>query len=118
MGGPLTTHRPPAEKLKMTGLCHADRTVSCPGRESILPARSTDLGKTPANAQQKRIADLAISGKFLLPAAVDGGRVVGRPIFDISRKRPRQLQRLVVRLRRQRDDQVEIEPFPILQLLE
>jgi hypothetical protein len=37
---------------------------------------------------------------------------------DVGRDRAGQLQRLVMRFGRQCDDQVEIEPFPILQFLE
>ena len=46
------------------------------------------------------------------------GRIVGRPVFDVGRHRAGQFQRLVVRLRRQRDDEVEIQPFPVVEFLE
>ena len=51
-----------------------------------------------------------------LPSVV--GRIGGRPIFDVGRERAGQLERLVVRLGRERDDQVEVEPLPVLELLE
>ena len=41
-------------------------------------------------------------------------RVGGRPVFDLDRDRPRQLERGVMRFRRQRDDQVEIVVLQIV----
>src|ERR1700730_8149160 len=81
-------------------------------------ARGAGLRKAPADAHRQDVADFAIGLKLLLAIAVGSGRIMGWPVFDVGCKRPRQFQRLVMRLRRQRDDEVEIEPFPILQFLE
>src|SRR5262249_11547780 len=81
-------------------------------------ARRADPGKTAPDAQQKLVADLAIGIHLLFTVAVRCRRVMRRPVFDVGGQCPGQVQRLVMRLRRQRDDQVEIQPLPVLQLLE
>src|SRR5581483_12514146 len=62
-------------------------------------ARRGDLGKAPADAQQKLVADLAIGIKLLLAVAVRCRGIMRRPIFHVGSERARQLQRLVMRLR-------------------
>src|SRR6185437_2421778 len=83
-----------------------------------LTTRGTCLGKALADSHQKLIADLAIGGELLLAAAIGAGRIKRRPVFDLGGERPRQFQRLVMRLRRKRDDQVEVEAFPVLEFVE
>src|SRR5690349_17508156 len=89
-----------------------------PGRQLTcwLPAGRLRLGKAAADAHQKAVANLAIGGQFLLAAAFGRGGIGRRPIFDVGRNRMRQLQRLVMCLGRQGDDEVEIEPLPVLEL--
>src|SRR5450631_4909313 len=82
------------------------------------PTRRPGPGKPLADAQRQLVADLAIGLQLLLAIALGAGGIVGRPVFHVGRERARQFQRLVMRLRRQRDDEVEIEPFPVVQFLE
>src|ERR1700733_1819492 len=74
--------------------------------------------ETLPDSGQKLVAHFAIGLQALLAAAFDGARVRRRPIFDIDGIGPRDFERAVMCLRRQRDDQIEIEPFPFLDLLE
>ena len=66
----------------------------------------------------KLVAHLAIGVERLLAVAFHLGRIRRRPIFHIGRERAGQFQRLVMRLRRERDDEIEVEPFQVLQFLE
>ena len=70
------------------------------------------------DSRQQLIAQLAIALKPLFTAAFDRSRIRSRPILDVDRERAGEFERAVMRLRRQRDDQVEIEPLPIIELLE
>src|SRR5450755_5084071 len=82
------------------------------------PARRACARKSLANPHRQGVADLTIGLQLLLAIALGAGGIVGRPVFDVGRQRARQFQRLVMRLRRQRDDEVEVEPFPIVEFLE
>src|SRR6202790_5057020 len=82
------------------------------------PARRAGLRKPLANPHRQGVANLAIGLELLLAVAFRAGGVMGRPVFDVGGKRVGQFQRLVMRLRRQRDDEVEIEPLPVVELLE
>src|ERR1700756_2501537 len=86
-------------------------------RQSLTAGRA-DLGEALADAHRESVADLAIGVELLLAAAIGVGRIMRRPVFDVGRERARQVQRLVVGLRRERDDEVEIEPLPVFQLFE
>src|SRR5215813_9896089 len=82
----------------------------------FVPARPP--GKALLDAPHQHLAHIAIGVEPLLPAALGHRGVGSRPIFDLGRERPRQLEHLVVRLGRQRDDEVEVEALPLLQFLE
>jgi hypothetical protein len=82
---------PPFKGRELKSVCRTKDAVPRCVLGTRLPARRADLGETPANTQQKLIADLTIGGELLLAAAIGRGRVVGRPIFHISRKRAREL---------------------------
>jgi len=75
-------------------------------------ARRSRLGKPPADAQQEFIADLTIGLQLLLAIALRAG---GSWSASIPRRPPAfaSVPAPVMRLRRQRNDQVEVEPFPI-----
>src|ERR1700750_1481564 len=112
--GPSTTHcgRPArARCTRSSGMSKAIRLYfdSVTAGRRALAACSPRLGKALADAQEQRVAELAIGGELLLAAAMGRGRVHRGPVFDLGGERARQLQRLVMRLRRQRDDEVEIE---------
>src|SRR3977135_2426571 len=66
----------------------------------------------------EHVAHLPIGVEPLRAAALLAGRILRRPVFDIGRDGAGEIERLVVRLGRQGDDQVEIEPLPVFQLLE
>src|SRR6266851_8550796 len=87
------------------------------GRPASL-VRAAPRKKPRPDPLQQLLANLAIRVHPLLAAAFDRRRIDGRPIFDLGGERTHELERLVVRLRRQRDDQVEIEPFEVVELLE
>jgi hypothetical protein len=55
--------------------------------------------------------------QLLFAVALGAGGVVGRPVFDIGGERAGQFQRLVMRLGRQRDDEVEIQALPVVEFL-
>src|SRR5581483_4854003 len=78
------------------------------------PARDKPL----ADARQNLIADIAIGLEPLLAAAFDRFRIGGRPIFHVDGAGAGQFQGAVMGLGRERDDEIEIEPFPFIQLLE
>jgi len=75
-------------------------------------------GEALLDSPLQHVAHLAVGVQALLAAALRHRRIRRRPILDAGRERAGEIERLVVRLRRQRDDQVEIEPLPFLQLLE
>src|SRR4051794_26312408 len=83
-----------------------------------LSARRPALGKALADARQQAVADVAVGLQLLLAAAFDAGRILGRPVFHVRGIGVGQFQRLVVRFGRQRDDQIEVQAFPIVQILE
>src|SRR2546430_718876 len=94
------------------------RSKLSPSQSSSSSDRRACLANPPADAHRQAVADLAIGGELLLAVAFHAGRIRRRPVFDIGGHGARQIQRLVVGFRRQRDDEIEIEPFPILELLE
>src|SRR5215472_18785905 len=114
MGRCSTTRRIPLRGRDVTGLCRVEcrpyvrRDDSERGlsKDSALLACDADLAKAPANAREQRVADLAIGGKLLLATAFGGGRIGRRPIFHVGGERPGQVEGLVMRLRRQRDDEI------------
>src|ERR1700682_2357193 len=71
-----------------------------------------------ANAREQLVAHLAIGVEALLAAAFDGARVRSRPIFNIGAADASDFERTVMRFGRQRDDEVEIEPLPFVELFE
>src|ERR1051326_355977 len=87
----------------------------CPRESLVAPGPPTE---PRLDALDELVADLAIGVELLLAAAVDDGGIGGGPIFHLDGQRAGELERAVMRLRRQRHDQVEIESFPILELLE
>src|ERR1700676_3081842 len=86
--------------------------------QSTSPAGRADFGKALADAEQERVADLAVGLQLLLAVALDAGGILRRPVLHFGRMGARQFQRPVMRLGGERDDQVEVEPLPILQFLE
>src|SRR5262245_47716216 len=70
------------------------------------------------DALHQLIAHRAIAIEALLAAAFDRGRIGGRPVLHVDRQGAGELERAVVRLRRERNDQVEIESLEVLELLE
>src|ERR1700733_1365630 len=74
--------------------------------------------KTRPDAPQKLIAHLAIGIEPLLAAALHSARVCGRPVLGVDAAHPSDVERAVMRFGRKRDDEVEIQPLPFLQLLE
>ncbi len=98
--------------------------ISQPGTRPRTGARhrhSLPRGLSPKRSRIRFISmsrTCAVGVEPLLAVAVGTARIGRRPIFDIGGQRPRQVQRLVMRLGRQRDDEVEIQPVPLLQLLE
>ncbi len=77
-----------------------------------LCADTADAQSAPLIRASKLVAHRAIGVEPLLAVALDVGRVGGRPVFDRGGDPVRELERLVVRLGRERDDQVEVEPVP------
>src|ERR1700684_1919691 len=71
-----------------------------------------------ADARKKLIAHLAIGIEPLLAAAFDGARIRGRPILGVDAAEPGEFERAVMCFGRKRDDEVEIQPLPFIQLLE
>src|SRR6516162_4892500 len=70
------------------------------------------------NAIRQLVANRAIGADALIAVAFDGGRVGRGPIFYGRRNPVCERDRLVVRLRGERDDDVEAQSFEILQVLE
>src|SRR5215467_3151188 len=66
------------------------------------------------DSSQQLIAHIPIRIHPLLAASFDRGR----PILNVCGECAGQLERLVVRFRRKGDDQVEIQPFQIVELFE
>src|SRR6266852_2810578 len=85
-------------------------------RRSLIGARARD--ESLANLSHQLIAHRAIGVEALLAIALDRGRIGCRPILDLDGKRARELERLVMRFGGERDDQIEIETFEVLELLE
>src|SRR5262249_52171604 len=83
---------------------------------SLVYARAPSEPRLDALAQL--VADLAISVEPLLAAAGRNRGIGGGPIFHLDGKATGELERLVMRFRRERHDHVEIEPLPFLELLE
>src|SRR5262245_16177223 len=77
------------------------------------------MRKSRRDPRCQLVANYTIGVKPLLAIALDHGWIGGRPVFDRCRKPMRELQRLVMRLRRQRNDQVEVKTIlDVLDLLE
>src|SRR3954449_10410450 len=91
--------------------------VACPGmRHSFIDAsRSREAG---AKVLHELVAHGAVSVEALLAIALGSGGVGCRPILDFGREPMRELDRLMMRLWCERDDQIEIEIVPVFQLLE
>src|SRR5665811_2410650 len=96
-----------ARKLAERGWFHNSFiAAACPAPEALTYPR------------HQLIANATIGVEPLLTATLHAGRVERRPIFDLRRMGAGQLQRLVMRGWRQRHDQIEIEPFQLVYLLE
>src|SRR5262249_19707631 len=63
--------------------------------------------KPGGDAGFQRVPQVAVGVETLVTAAFDQGGILGRPIFDERRRSPGQLHCPMMRLRRQRDDEVE-----------
>src|ERR1700677_4932239 len=74
--------------------------------------------KAFADMFRKLVAHGAIGVQPLHAAAFDGARVGGRPIFHIDAAHAGEFERAMVRLRCQRDDEIEIKPLPFVELFE
>ena len=61
---------------------------------------------------------MAVGLEHPLARAALKGRIGGRPILHVDRQRARQLERAVMRLGAQRDGEVEIQSFPVVELLD
>src|SRR5258708_9572165 len=81
-------------------------------------ARRAGLGKPLSDPHRQGVADFAIGLQLLLAVALGAGGIMGRPVFDVGGVGTRQFQRLVMRLRRQRANEVGIESFPSVPFLE
>src|SRR3954447_3166999 len=81
----------------------------------ICGASPTEPG---GDAVDEAVAELAIGVEALLAVACGERWIGGRPILDLGGERPRQVERLVMGFRSERDDEVEAEPFGLLQVLE
>ena len=64
------------------------------------------------DAAHELVADVAVGLKPLVAAAFGDRRVGRRPVFDLGSDRAGQFERLVMGLRRQRDDEIEVEALP------
>src|SRR5208283_5925627 len=74
--------------------------------------------KALADAREQLVAHLAVGIEPLLAAPFDIARIRRRPILDIDAAGAGEFQRPVMGLRRQRDDEIEIESLPLVDLLE
>src|SRR3954452_2220569 len=90
----------------------------CLWLRACLPARRAAFGEALADAREQAVADVAVGLQLLLAAAFGDGGILRRPVFDIRGDGVGQFQRLVMRFGRKRNDQVEVEAFPVLQFLE
>jgi hypothetical protein len=64
------------------------------------------------------VADVAIGVEPLLAVTLGDGGIGGRPVFDVEGERAGEVERLVVGLRRERDDEIEVEAFEVFEFLE
>src|SRR3974390_2919079 len=71
-----------------------------------------------ADMRQQLVADGAVGIELLLAAALDRRRIGCLPVLNLGGERPRHFQRLVMRTRRERHDDIEIEPLQLVQILE
>src|SRR5262245_50373785 len=108
------------------------RTAPAPKARKLAESRPSDNCRVPLSSfvggsaqrkarpdpRQELVAHLAVRVQPLLAAAFDRGRIGGGPVLDLGGERARELERLVVRLGRQRHDEVEVEPLQVLELLE
>ena len=64
------------------------------------------------DARLQPVAHATIGVEHLLARTPHGGRIDGRPVVHFDRQRAREFERLVVRFRRQADDQIEKPSSP------
>src|ERR1700722_14695142 len=67
-------------------------------------------GKALPDTLHELVADFPIGVEPLRAASFNDGRIRRRPILHVDAAGAGQFQRPVMRLRRQRDDEIEIEP--------
>src|SRR5579884_1024372 len=70
------------------------------------------------NPRQQQITHFTICVKLLVARSLDAARIGGRPIFDIHCACAGEFKSPVMRFRRQSDDEIKIQPLPIVQLLD
>src|SRR5262245_30088714 len=70
------------------------------------------------DARHELVAHGAVAVEALLAIALDASRIGGRPILDRGGKPVGEFERLVMSLGRERNDQVVVQTFPVLELLE
>src|SRR6185295_17374352 len=75
-------------------------------------------GEAFSDPLRELVAHLAVRIEALLARALDRGRIGSRPVFDIGPERAGYLERAVMRFRRERHDQVEVEALPLFELFE
>src|SRR5262245_7033690 len=92
------------------------RTAPAPTARKLAESRPSDNCRVPFSSfvggsaqrearpdpRQELVAHLAVRVQPLLAAAFDRGRIGGGPVLDLGGERARELERLVVRLGRQR----------------
>src|SRR3974390_130638 len=81
----------------------------------IAPCRAAE---PLTDMREQLVADGAVGIELLLAAAFSGRRSGCRAVLALGGERPRQVQRLVMSTRRERHDDVEIEPLQLVQILE
>src|SRR5262249_59100440 len=74
--------------------------------------------ETLTNSGHQLIPNLAVFIEPLLTASLARSRIHCRPIFNLGCNLVCQFQGLVVRRRRQSDDEIEVQPFEVFKLLE
>src|SRR5580693_7830780 len=84
-------------------------------RRASLVAGPT-YGEALAYPVEQLVADGTVGLELLLAAAFGVGRVGRRPIFDLDRAGAGEFERPVMRLRRERDDEIEVETFQFVEL--
>src|SRR6185312_6065307 len=87
--------------------------------DTTAPTLFIDAGSSEAfpDTCHQLIPYFAVGIEPLLAAASIRGRIYRRPIFHIGGHLVGQFQSLVVRRRRERDDQIEVQSFQVFQLL-